>query len=776
MGNDSAVAVAAAEPTGGEAGQQPATRDIVQRWGRVLGTAVGIAALAGAGQLGVGYGLGLVWFAREFPDDGWWSVQLTWVAWFAALAVLAGGMGGAWAADRAGVVLTLSTRAGLAGAAGLGAAVVIPLTALPAESATVVGSTAPATATAVAAALGGFVGIVTTTVAMVVRLVAVSLVPLVAVVWTLGLVSGLAWLASDGSLPLVRLAVLDLPAFSTNRSTVAILCVPLVALLICGAIAGLARSRQLPPLPTAMSSTAAPGLLAFVYLIGSPSTADRAIQTSAYAASLIAVAVGLLVALLVGVARMPTRRPGPAAGAAVGPAPDAPLSPAPGGASVTPPVGAESPIAPRSPIAPSDTGPRDSGPSDAGHGDSGADAGLGDSGLTDAGTRGPGRSGAGLPDGLFSTRPAPRVEPPDWARPPASVELESPGADASDQGPEPSSPGAPAAEPPDAPAKPWSVSDAWPITLPRTSSRSYSTPFTSDSTGKEAEPPLAAAPPAVPQPLTPPPVAPRPETPPPVAPRPETPPPGAPLSARPSADPDPAADASADAAASPPGKKKSWRKKMPRLARRSKPDPDQVPAGGSEPVEGELGRSTGAPLSQVNLDDDAQPGLQPLDKGLAGLETPEWNPSDLRRSHQGGGGGDAAARDLAGLLGAKPDTAGPDTVERDPVERDTAGRAGRAGPEREVVGEDSEAPDQDSPESASPAGEADPSPTSPAGKADPSPTQPKPSRRDEEEHLDWISSLAGKADEDLPEPGRRRLRRNRDLGFPESDQGEPGDF
>lgn len=69
----------------------------VRIWSRVLGTAVGVAALAGAGQLGIAYGFGLLRFARDFPSGGLWSTQLTWVAWFAALAALAG-------ADRKSVV------------------------------------------------------------------------------------------------------------------------------------------------------------------------------------------------------------------------------------------------------------------------------------------------------------------------------------------------------------------------------------------------------------------------------------------------------------------------------------------------------------------------------------------------------------------------------------------------------------------------------------------------------------------------------------------------
>lgn len=286
----------------------------VRDWSRVLAVGLGVGALAGAGQLGVAYGLGLVRFARSFPSGGLWSAQLTWVAWFAALATLAGAAVGARTAQRFALARQLGGRVLLAAAAGLGAGVVVPLTALPAGSATLIGRTtaSPALEAALAAGLGMVVGVLAAVATLSERLIAVSVTLLVASAWLLALLSVTPSLAPTAALPEVRLGVLDLPALGGARSPVAVLSAPVLALLICGAIAVAARSRGLSPLLTAVSSTAAPGLLALVYLVGSPGTGDRSVQAMPYAGALIAVATGLLASLVIGVVRLPSSGGGPA--------------------------------------------------------------------------------------------------------------------------------------------------------------------------------------------------------------------------------------------------------------------------------------------------------------------------------------------------------------------------------------------------------------------------------------------------------------------------------
>lgn len=323
-------------------------------WSRVLGTALGVGALAGAGQLGVAYGLGLVRFARPFPTDGLWSAQLTWVAWFAVLAGLGGAAAGARAGRRYRLAGQLGSRIAVAAAAGLGAAVVLPLTALPADAAELVGreSALPALEAALAGGLGVVVGILAAAAALSVRLVAVSVTLLVAAVWLVALVSVVPSLAPTADLPEVRLGVLDLPAAGGGGSTIAALTAPILALLICGTVAAAARSRGLSPLQTAVASTAAPGLLALVYLVGSPGTGDRAVQAAPYAGALIAVATGLLASLVIGVVRLPSAsggEPEPASGLKPAEPAAAPVSPAPPESGLEPAKPAAGPVSPAPP-------------------------------------------------------------------------------------------------------------------------------------------------------------------------------------------------------------------------------------------------------------------------------------------------------------------------------------------------------------------------------------------------------------------------------------------
>ncbi|MGC1214357.1 MAG: hypothetical protein WA890_24245, partial [Micromonospora sp.] len=60
-------------------------------WGRLLLTAFGVSVLAGAGQLGIAYGFGIVRLTGAFTDGSVnrWPAQLVWVGWFAAVAAVA---------------------------------------------------------------------------------------------------------------------------------------------------------------------------------------------------------------------------------------------------------------------------------------------------------------------------------------------------------------------------------------------------------------------------------------------------------------------------------------------------------------------------------------------------------------------------------------------------------------------------------------------------------------------------------------------------------------
>src|SRR3954463_14950560 len=115
---------------------------------KLLGVALGVAALAGASQLGLAYGLGIVGLTRtlDITTRDQWTAQLAWVAWFAMTAAVVGALTGSrllprWhpalraRATTQGPVEPPAPGAGtmiaVAVAAGIGAGVVAPLTMQP---------------------------------------------------------------------------------------------------------------------------------------------------------------------------------------------------------------------------------------------------------------------------------------------------------------------------------------------------------------------------------------------------------------------------------------------------------------------------------------------------------------------------------------------------------------------------------------------------------------------------------------------------------------------
>ncbi|MFD0823162.1 hypothetical protein ACFQ0D_33680, partial [Micromonospora zhanjiangensis] len=81
-------------------------------WGRVLLAAAVVGLLAGAGQLGIAYGLGVVRFVRSFAGGAanLWPAQLTWASWFAMVAAVAGAVVGERLARRRGLPVDVGVR------------------------------------------------------------------------------------------------------------------------------------------------------------------------------------------------------------------------------------------------------------------------------------------------------------------------------------------------------------------------------------------------------------------------------------------------------------------------------------------------------------------------------------------------------------------------------------------------------------------------------------------------------------------------------------------
>ncbi|SCL19807.1 hypothetical protein GA0070616_1828 [Micromonospora nigra] len=290
-------------------------------WGRLLLTALGVSVLAGAGQLGVAFGFGIVRLTGAFTGDtvNQWPAQLVWVGWFAANAAVAGAVLTDRLARRNGQLAGTGGRLAVVGAAALGATVVAPLCMQPARNAELV-FVDPVWAIGICAVLGAVAGAGAALAVLVRPPVGWNLAVLAGAVWLLALMSVGPSLGADGPLRAVRLGVLEPPGLSDDATQrLALLVPPTVALLAGAATGALARWRGHPPLVSIPAGVAGPVLVAFAYLTSGPGDAADRYQLSPYYGALIAVATGALgsaaAALLPGPATWP---PGLAGGTRAG--------------------------------------------------------------------------------------------------------------------------------------------------------------------------------------------------------------------------------------------------------------------------------------------------------------------------------------------------------------------------------------------------------------------------------------------------------------------------
>ncbi|MEU4479770.1 hypothetical protein AB0F68_17195 [Micromonospora sp. NPDC023966] len=266
-------------------------------WGRLLLTALGVSVLAGAGQLGIAYGFGVVRLDGAFVDGSVnrWPAQLAWVGWFAAVATVAGAVLTERLARRdtspAGTTELLS----IAGVSALGAIVVAPLCMQPARAAELGGTVDPVWAVGICAILGAVVGAGAAIAVLLKPPFGWSIALTAAAVWLLALVSAAPSVASTGTLTTVRLGVLE-PSWLDPAAAerLAMLLLPTLALLVGAAVGALARRAGHLPLVGGAAGAAGPVLLAFAYLTAGPGTAADRYQLAPYYGALIAVAAGAL--------------------------------------------------------------------------------------------------------------------------------------------------------------------------------------------------------------------------------------------------------------------------------------------------------------------------------------------------------------------------------------------------------------------------------------------------------------------------------------------------
>ena len=306
-------------------------------WVKLLLATLGVAALAGASQLGLAYGLGIVRLTRvlDVATRDQWTAQLAWVAWFAMVAAVVGASAGAlllqrWQpappagpppADTDSVAWPTSisaarpseprapsagTTIALAVAAAIGAAVIVPLTMQPARTAHVAGVD-PVVVIGICASLGAIIGLFAACAAVAQSVVRWNLATVGVAVWVLAIVSVSQSLGSDD--PPVRLGVFDagfLSSATTQRT--ALFTMPAIALLAGGALGWQARRRERSTLTIALAGLAGPALLTLAYLIAGPGSGDDRYQIVPYWAAMTATGAGVLGSVLAAVLR---RGPGP---------------------------------------------------------------------------------------------------------------------------------------------------------------------------------------------------------------------------------------------------------------------------------------------------------------------------------------------------------------------------------------------------------------------------------------------------------------------------------
>ncbi|MEV0213304.1 hypothetical protein [Micromonospora sp. NPDC050695] len=278
-------------------------------WGRLLLTALGVSVLAGAGQLGVAYGFGIVRLTGAFTGTtvNQWPAQLVWVGWFAANAAVAGAVLTGRLARRDIPAASTGRQLAIGGAAALGATAVAPLCMQPARAAELI-SVDPVWAVGICAVLGAVIGAGAAIAVLLRPELGWNMAAVAGAVWLLALISVLPSLGTAGPLPTVRLGVLE-PSWLDDdvAQRLALLLLPITALLAGAATAGLARWRGQVPLISGATGVAGPVLVAFAYLTAGPGdTVDR-YQTTPYYGALIAVLAGALGAAAAALLRWPVR-------------------------------------------------------------------------------------------------------------------------------------------------------------------------------------------------------------------------------------------------------------------------------------------------------------------------------------------------------------------------------------------------------------------------------------------------------------------------------------
>ncbi|HEV7706722.1 MAG TPA: hypothetical protein VGP16_00865 [Asanoa sp.] len=285
----------------------------VRGWGGSIAAAIGIAACAGAAQLGLGYGLGIItWLpASDRAGEAAWAASLAWAAWIAATSTVAGAIGAQRLADSAGdegepPAAALLGRVSLVIAAAVGALVTVALVAVPARAAVRADTFSPQTIAAGYAVIGVLLGIVVAIWTLSSRAAAVNVIATVGWLWLLSIVSVSEGVISGGDQPTAQLGVWQITGGSEAFWFRDYLYWPGAALslgaaFVIGALVARGPARDpLHRVGAAVSGIAGPLVVAAAYFLAAPRLSGiRPEQVSAHLLAPYAVLAGLAGSVLV---------------------------------------------------------------------------------------------------------------------------------------------------------------------------------------------------------------------------------------------------------------------------------------------------------------------------------------------------------------------------------------------------------------------------------------------------------------------------------------------
>jgi hypothetical protein len=282
-------------------------------WGASIATAIGIAAIVGAAQVGLGYGLEIIAWQPSAGEtgDSTWVASLAWTTWIAATSVVIGaicadrlsvprasmGASGATPGNPARVASGL-WRLALALAAAVGALAMVPLVAVRARSAVRADTFTPQTTAATYAVAGVLVGLIIAVGALAARAIAANAVATATWLWLLAVVAVIDGAAAGRGLVAAQLGVwqfsADGPWFRNVYLPGAVL--TLAVAFFIGMLAPLPAARRGDnPVGVAISGAMGPLLVSAAYFLAAPAVLERVSprDISAYWIAPYAVVAGL---------------------------------------------------------------------------------------------------------------------------------------------------------------------------------------------------------------------------------------------------------------------------------------------------------------------------------------------------------------------------------------------------------------------------------------------------------------------------------------------------